>query len=343
MNSKINVTVVIPNYNGMKWMEICLKSLDRQVFKDFKVMIVDNGSTDGSIQMVEEKFPHMEVRRLDKNYGFSYAVNYGIKESDTEYVLLLNNDTEVDENFVEELYKAIRKSDRIFSCSSKMLGYYDRSVIDDAGDIYSVFGWAAQRGVGTKATGYNKSVNVFSSCAGAAIYRKKAFETVGYFDLLHFAYLEDVDLGYRARIHGYRNVYCPTAIVYHIGSATSGGTVYNDFKVKLSSRNNVYLNYKNMPLLQLIINFPTLAIGTFIKYLYFKKFGYGKPYVEGIKEAFATLDKCNKVKFKLKNTLNYVIIEFELILNAIRYFNFYFVNKCKRVLGKIKRILGKNN
>lgn len=341
MNSKTNVTVVIPNYNGMKWMEICLQSLDRQKFKGFKVMIVDNGSTDGSIEMVEQKFPHMEVRRLDKNYGFSYAVNYGIKEADTEYVLLLNNDTEVDENFVGELYKSIRKSKKIFSCSSKMLGYYDRSLIDDAGDLYTVFGWAVQRGVGTSATGYNKSVEVFSSCAGAAIYRKDAFEKVGYFDLLHFAYLEDVDLGYRARIHGYKNVYCPKAIVYHIGSATSGGTVYSDFKVKLSSRNNVYLNYKNMPILQLIINMPALAVGTIIKYMYFRKFGYAKPYVEGIKEAFSTLNKCNKVKFEFGNLWNYFVIEIELIMNAIEYFNFYFVNKSKRVYKKVKKIMAK--
>ncbi len=335
MNSKVNVTVVIPNYNGMKWMEICLKSLERQKFKGFKVIIVDNGSTDGSVEMVEEKFPQMEVRRLDKNYGFSYAVNYGIKAADTEFVLLLNNDTEVDENFVGELYKSIRKSKKIFSCSSKMLGYYDRSVIDDAGDLYTIFGWATQRGVGSSANGYNTATDIFSSCAGAAIYRRDAFKKVGYFDLLHFAYLEDVDLGYRARIQGYKNVYCPKAIVYHIGSATSGGKVYSDFKVKLSSRNNVYLNYKNMPLLQLIINMPALLLGIAVKYYYFKRLGYEKPYVEGLKEAFATLDKCKKVKFEFGNLWNYIIIEVELIFNAIEYVTFY-INKKLREKKIIK-------
>ncbi|MFR4782128.1 MAG: glycosyltransferase family 2 protein [Pilosibacter sp.] len=101
---------------------------------------------------------------------------------------------------------------------------------------------------------YKKSCRVFTACAGAAIYRREVFETIGYFDEMHFAYLEDIDVGYRAKLYGYDNVFCPEAVVYHVGSGTSGSK-YNSFKVKLAARNNVYLNYKNMRAWQLTLKF----------------------------------------------------------------------------------------
>ena len=122
-----------------------------------------------------------------------------------------------------------------------------------------LLGWAYQRGVGRDLTHYRRSP-VFSACAGAAIHRREVFEEIGYFDEMHFAYLEDIDVGYRARIAGYDNIYCPAALVWHVGSGTSGSK-YNSFKVKLAARNNVYLNYKNMPCLQLIINAIPIAAG----------------------------------------------------------------------------------
>ncbi len=115
----------------------------------------------------------------------------------------------------------------------------------------------------------------FTSCAGAAIYRKKIFEKIGYFDEEHFAYLEDIDVGYRARINGYENWYAPKAIVYHIGSGTSGSR-YNHFKTRYSSRNNIYLIYKNMPFLQILLNLPFLILGFGMKILFFTQKRNGK-------------------------------------------------------------------
>lgn len=143
-------------------------------------------------------------------------------------------------------------------------------LLDDAGDGYCVFGWAYSRGKGRPAAEYEKPCRVFSACGGAAIYRKEIFEKIGYFDKLHFAYLEDLDIGYRANLYGYRNYYEPSAQVIHYGSASSGSR-YNAFKTELAAANNLYVIGKNMPLLQLIWNLPFLLPGFFIKFLFFCK------------------------------------------------------------------------
>ena len=315
----MKVTVVIPNYNGLHFLDKCLSSMGAQTFDDVHTLVVDNGSTDGSISYIRENFPWVELVELGENTGFDHAVNVGIEKSETPYVLLLNNDTEIEPEFVKELYEAIEASEDIFSVSSKMLNFTNRDIMDDAGDFYSVLGWQFQRGVGRKERAFNKPFKVFSSCAGAAIYRKSVFEKIGTFDEKFFAYLEDIDIGYRAKIHGYKNVFCPTARVYHVGSGSSGSK-YNDFKVSLSSRNSIYLIYKNMPIIQIIINLPVLIVGYFVKWLFFVKKGFGRVYIKGIMEGIKTCRKnCKKVPFEFKNFGNYVKIEFELIYGAFLY------------------------
>ena len=127
-----------------------------------------------------------------------------------------------------------------------MIQFHDRDIMDDAGDYYCALGWAFARGTGKPAENYKKVTEVFSACAGAAIYRRCIFEEIGLFDEIHFAYLEDLDIGYRAKIHGYKNYFAPDAVVCHKGSAASGSR-HNAFKVDLSSKNSVYVIYKNMP------------------------------------------------------------------------------------------------
>ncbi len=315
----MKVTVVIPNYNGLHFLDKCLNAMGAQTMKEVHTIVVDNGSTDGSIAYIRENFPWVEVISLGENTGFDHAVNVGIEKAETPYVLLLNNDTEVEPEFVKELYEAIEASDDIFSVSSKMLNFTNRDIMDDAGDFYSVLGWQFQRGVGRQESTFVKPSKVFSACAGAAVYRKSVFEKIGPFDESFFAYLEDIDIGYRAKVHGYKNVFCPTARVYHVGSGSSGSK-YNDFKVSLSSRNSIYLIYKNMPIIQIIINLPTLIIGYFVKWLFFVKKGFGKVYLKGIMEGIRTCRKnCSRVPFEFKNFGNYVKIEFELIYGAFLY------------------------
>ena len=310
------VSIVIPNYNGKHFLEDCLKAVFEQDIKDQEVIVVDNGSTDGSLEYLKT-VPGVRTIVLDKNYGFCRAVNEGIKAADSEYVILLNNDTEVDKNFASKLLTSIKADEKIFSCSSKMIQFHNRNLMDDAGDYYCALGWAFGRGKGAAIEAYDEPVDLFAACGGAAIYRKKMLESLGYFDEDHFAYLEDIDIGYRARIHGFRNVYAPKAVVYHVGSGFSGST-HNAFKVKLSSRNNVYLAYKNMPFLQIILNSPFLLLGHAVKWLFFLKKGLGKEYVEGLKEGTALCRREKKVRFSWKNLPNYVEIQLELWLNMIR-------------------------
>ena len=322
----MKVTIVIPNYNGKHFMEPCLSSLSEQTYKNFHILVVDNASSDGSIEYMEENYPDIELIKLQKNFGFSKAVNIGIQHSRTPYVILLNNDTTVDTRYVEEMVKAIEKSPKIFSVSSKMIQMYHPELIDSAGDLYTLLGWGVCRGCGRPVSNYQKYDEIFTACAGAAIYRRSVFDEIGYFDENHFAYLEDIDIGYRARIYGYYNMYCPTALVYHVGSGTSGSK-YNSFKVKLAARNNLYLNYKNMPALQLVLNFIPLAIGYFVKYLFFCKIGFGKDYKEGFIEGLQTAKQQKKVKIQFKHLGNYLVIEIDLIKYTFDYIKDWFSRK----------------
>lgn len=310
------VTVIIPNYNGLQFMEPCLKALEGQNYKEFDLLVVDNGSQDGSGEWLRER--GIPTLFLGENTGFSGAVNAGIRAVSTPYVILLNNDTEPLPDYVGELVRCLDRFPEVFSASSKMIQLYHKDLMDDAGDMYSVLGWAYQRGVGQPSSGYQRACQVFAACAGAAIYRREVFEEIGYFDESHFAYLEDIDVGYRARIYGYRNVYCPTAKVYHVGSGTSGSK-YNSFKVRLAARNNLYLNYKNMPLPQLILNAVPIGMGMAVKYGFFKKLGFAEDYREGVREGFATLKQCRKVPYRPEHLKNYVQIQLELIWGTFLY------------------------
>jgi len=166
--------------------------------------------------------------------------------------------------------KCIQKDDDIFEAATKMVQYHDRSKLDDAGDEYTILGWTKKTGEDKSSNLYTSGREIFSACAGAALYRKNIFDKIGYFDENFFAYMEDVDISFRVRIHGFKCFYCPDAIVFHRTSATTGSR-YNEFKTKLAARNNVYVPYKNMPWPQLAVNFIFLLLGYFIKYLFFKK------------------------------------------------------------------------
>ncbi|MFE4712015.1 glycosyltransferase family 2 protein [Paenibacillus sp. NPDC056722] len=317
----VNCSIVIPNYNGRKFLEVCLRSLYEQKETSeisFEVILVDNASTDLSVDFVRAEFPEIIVIELDRNYGFSRAVNEGMYVSKGEFIILLNNDTEVDGNWLVSLYRHINQSKSAFSVSSNMIRFDERDIIDDAGDELTLFGWAFKRGDGKKVSEFQGSGHIFSSCAGAAIYRKSILNEIGLFDEDFFAYLEDVDIGYRAKLYGYHNYYCQDAIVYHIGSGTSGSQ-YNDFKIKLSARNNVFLFYKNMPLFQLLINLPMLLIGFLIKYVFFVTKGWGKVYLSGLYEALIHLKYVQRQKFSVRHALYYVKIQGELFASTIRY------------------------
>lgn len=314
----IKATVIIPNYNGIEYIDGCLKSLREQDFKDFDILVIDNCSTDESADLIEREYPEVRLVRLEDNYGFSRAANEGLlRTKDSEFVILLNADIKAETGFVGSLIEAIEKDDKIFSVASKMLQMDRPDRYDGAGDLYCCFGWAYARGKDKKVGRYEKECDVFSACAGACIYRRKIFEEIGYFDEYHFMYLEDVDIGYRARIMGYTNRYTPKAVVYHAGSGITGSR-YNSFKVRIAARNSWYVIYKNMPLLQIIINLPFFIIGFGIKALFFILKGFGREYLSGMKRGYLMCTQGKKYPFSGKFIGNYLKIQLELWVNLIR-------------------------
>ena len=311
---KLMVSVVIPNWNGKKYLRQCLKSLRQQDFRKFEIIVVDNGSEDDSVDMMKREFPEVKILRMRKNEGFCRAVNKGIHDAKAQYILLLNNDTRAEATFVKEMFRGIRRHKNCFSCQAKMIQKDYPDLIDDAGDFYSALGWAFADGKGEPEWEHNNEKKIFSSCAGAAIYRKSILDKIGLFDESHFAYLEDLDLGYRAKRYGYENWFLPKARVYHVGSGTTGSQ-YNKFKVHHSARNNVYVIYKNMPVWQILWNLPFLTAGFCMKGLFFWKKGLASEYWKGFFEGIHLCRNRKKVKYQEEDFANCLNIQIELWKN----------------------------
>lgn len=313
-------TIVIPNYNGIRYLENCLRSLENE---QAHIIVVDNASADGSYEMLGEKFPMVKTIRFSENAGFCKAVNAGIAASSTEYVILLNNDTTVESGFVQALERVMDEDDTIFSASAKVISMKDKETIDDAGDLYCALGWAFAIGKGRPERNYRERYPIFAACGCAAVYRKSILDKIGGLDENHFAYLEDIDLGYRAKIYGFRNIFVPDARVYHVGSASSGSR-YNAFKVDLSAKNSVYLIYKNMPLLQILLNIPFFTAGFALKTLFFIRKGLGTRYLKGLWKgvclSVSPEGRKHKIRYNTRYFKAYCRIQISLWVNVIRRF-----------------------
>lgn len=316
----MKVSVVTPNYNGERFLKAFFESLNNDSECIGEVIIVDNGSDDNSVEFIKGSSFNFPVRIIEnsKNLGFAPAVNQGISNAKYEYIFSLNNDTEVKKGSIRHMVDLISSGEDIFSVQAKMLRYDNKNLIDDVGDEYNLLAWTKKTGENHHSDEYVEVMEIFSSCAGAALYRKSLLEEIGMFDDNFFAYMEDVDLAIRSKINGYHNLLCPQAVVYHIGSATSGSR-YNEFKVRLAARNNVWVVYKNIPIPLKIINFIFLFFGFLIKYIFFVRKGFGPVYLSGIKEGLKTRSKIKKTDFKSKNTKNYLKFEYRLIINTIKF------------------------
>ena len=317
----MKVSVVTPNYNGEEFLKTFLESLNNDSEYIGEVIIIDNGSSDSSLNYLKNNsfnFPLVIIEN-DENLGFAPAVNQGIEKAQHEYIFSINNDTEIKRGSIKAMIDLISSDDEIFSVQAKMLQYDNKRLIDDVGDEYNLLAWTKKTGENHDTGEYVEVREIFSSCAGAAMYKKSLLMEIGMFDANFFAYMEDVDLAIRSRIHGYKNMLCPDAVVYHIGSATSGSR-YNEFKVRLAARNNVWVVYKNLPIPLKILNFIFLFLGFLIKYVFFVRKGFGSTYLDGLKEGLSTRsEKIDKVKFRGKDTKNYFKIEYRLIINTLKF------------------------
>lgn len=263
------VTVIIPIWNGSTWLGTCLDALSAQTFRDFNVIAVNNGSTDDSLARLARHAPQATLINWKDNRGFAAAVNAGIRASHTEYVALLNMDTRPRPDWLANLVQAMDQSATdIGGLASKMLSMPDPTIVDDCGDNLSWQGAAAKRGHGQSAAEFTRGVEIFSPCAGAALYRKSFLDELGGFDERFFAYLEDMDLGLRGRLRGYRYRFVPGAEVLHQGH---GSGLPPARYVRLITRNRIILLVKNLPAVLLARHAASLLYGQIYFFIAYRR------------------------------------------------------------------------
>lgn len=238
------VSIIIPTWNGKQHLESCLPSLARQSYQPAEVIVVDNGSRDGTVAWLGQAWPAVRVVALAENRGFTGGVNAGIQAARGEFLVLLNNDTEAEPDWLAQLVATAQRHPDAGMVASKLKLWDDRSRLHSAGDFYTVGGRPGNRGVWEEDDGrWDAEEWIFGPCAGAALYRRELFDTVGGLDERFGSYLEDVDLAWRAHLAGFRCRFAPDAIVYHRVSATGGGVLSSYF----NGRNWIYVLVKNMP------------------------------------------------------------------------------------------------
>jgi hypothetical protein len=245
------VCVIIPNWNGEKYLRNCLSSLQDQTYPNYEVILVDNGSTDNSVKYLREKFPNVKIIKLNKNMGYSVAINSGLEQSNSKYAVVLNNDTTVEPNWLLELVTVAESDERIGSCQPKILSQSDPTVIDAVGLLINKDGVAWQEGCQTKDTGqFDEIKEVIGACSASVLYLRRALSQIGMFDSDFFVLYDDVDVALRLKIAGWKCMYVPSAIVYHIGSASV--KVNSPFRTYLLQRNNYFYRIKNFPKINLV-------------------------------------------------------------------------------------------
>ncbi len=278
------VRVIIPNYNGSRYLRSCLESLRSQTYRDFQVVVVDDGSQDGSVGLIKMEFPEVKVIGLKKNSGFSAAVNAGIRETGGKLVALLNNDVEADPGWLEALVSAADQHPWADFFACKMLNFSKREILDGAGDAYLRFGGAHRIGYGELDQGqYDEPREVLGACAGAALYRRTLFDSVGLFDEDFFAFLEDVDLSLRAQWAGSRCLYVPSARVYHVGGGTAAPR--SPLSERLAAQNRWNVAVKNLPARLLMTSLALMFLAEFYRMARSVQRGRGAPYFRGVLSA----------------------------------------------------------
>lgn len=269
LDSSPRVSVIIPNWNGGKWLDGCLKALSSQDFRDFEVLVVDDASTDGSMDRLQERFPSVRTCLLPEHHGFAVAANAGIKATYGDYVILLNNDTLPSKSFIRNLATAMdNMPPDVGSLASRMLQLDDPMLIDDAGDVFTWYGHALKRGHGRPAGEFVKDGLVLSACAGAGLYRREFLKDSGGFDEKFVSYLEDLDLGLRGWLLGYRCVFISSADVSHKGHGSNLPT--RDY-VRFVTRNRLMLIGKNIPLPLLKKHIFHILIGQLALFIQYRR------------------------------------------------------------------------
>lgn len=251
------VSIVIPTWNQAGLLAAALRSLRHQTYTDFETVVADNGSADGTAEQLAKEFPEVRVLALGENLGFARATNAGLRAAKGDILVCLNNDVECEPDWLHELVAALDRMPDVGSVASKMMDARRPGVVDAAGDSMSLVAWNIGHGL-PDGPEYNVGREILSACAGAAAYRKALLDAVGVFEERYFAWFEDVDLGIRAQLAGFRCWYEPKAVVRHWGSATAA--TMNDRKAYFTSRNSMFLFFRTMPLSRVLLWGPLVLV-----------------------------------------------------------------------------------
>jgi GT2 family glycosyltransferase len=282
------MSVIVVNWNGKHFLEVCLTALRRQTFSDFETILVDNASEDGSVKFVREKFPEVRVLVLGINAGFAAGNNAAYEQAHGEWIVLLNNDTEADAHWLEEIHKASLGFPRAGSFASKMLLFDDRKRIDNCGFAVTKAGTAVDLGRNERdGPAWAEPRKVFGACGGAAAYRRSMLEDIGFLDPEFFMTFEDLDLSFRGQLQGYECIFIPRAIVYHRLGATRKKNPAHD--VFFSQRNIELAYLKNMPLGMILGSLPHRIIYELGGAAYFTKLGVGTAFFKAKMDAIKRL------------------------------------------------------
>jgi len=266
------VSVIVINYNGSDFVIDCLKALETQSFMDFETLIIDNASTDGSLEKIRRFLggsslrSHVKLIPLKMNVGFAGGNIEGLKHSHGEYIALLNNDTGPDGRWLEELAMNMDNDPEVGICASKLV-VHGTHIIDSAGDGFSTALRGFKRGELENIHLYDKREYIFGACAGAALYRRKMIDEVGFLDKDFFLIHEDTDLNFRAQLQGWKVLYVPTAIVYHKVRSSIGKM--SPIAVYYTLRNSEFVRIKNIPLFLFLRCLPVFILGMVSEFIYF--------------------------------------------------------------------------
>ncbi len=310
----MKTSVIIVTYNASGVVKECLSSLESQTYRDFEVIIVDNNSSDDTTTVIESANHRtsfsVKTFRLDSNLGFTGGNNYALKHASGKYIALLNPDTCTDRSWLEEMVNAMEKHPEAGICASKLI-VYGSTVIDSAGDCFSTAFKSFKRGDGDEDVLYEKSEYVFGACAGAALYRKKMIDEIGFLDNDFFLIQEDADINFRAQLTGWKTLYVPTAVVYHKVRSSIG--YMSDTAAYYSLRNSDCVRIKNISTVVFLKCMPTFIIGAIVEFIYFVvRHGRFRVYFKAKTDAIRMLPamlKKRKTILKNRKVSNTYIIE----------------------------------
>ncbi len=311
------VSIIICTWNSGNVLPQCLNSLDQQTVKDFEVIIVDNGSSDNSIEDLPKKWPafNLQIRKMEENIGFAAANNLGAHLAKGEWLALLNSDAYPDPGWLENLLLTAQREPEFSFFASRQLQARAPHLLDGAGDVYHISGVAWRRYDGFPAAQFGlESGEVFSACAAAGFYSRQAFLQVGGFDESFFSYHEDVDLGFRLRLQGFRCLYVPEAVVLHIGSATLGPQ--SDFALYHWHRNFIWSFIQNVPLALFVIALPTHLMANLIYQLNYTLQGQGGILLKAKRDALRGLPRALRKRRTIQKSRKVSNKELSLVMQS---------------------------